>query len=54
MKKKLAAVLTAAAVTAGLLAGCSGDLSNEYVTVKQYKGLEVPQTESQEMIMWSR
>lgn len=49
MKKKLAAVLTAAAVTAGLLAGCSGDLSNEYVTVKQYKGLEVPQTESQEI-----
>lgn len=49
MKKKLAAVLMAAAVTAGLLAGCSRDLSNEYVTVKQYKGLEVPQTESQEI-----
>ena len=49
MKKKLAAVLTAAALTAGLLAGCSGDLSNEYVTVKQYKGLEVTQAEAQEI-----
>ena len=49
MKKKLAAVLTAAALTAGLLAGCSGDLSNEYVTVKQYKGLEVTQAEVQEI-----
>ena len=28
MKKKLAAVLTAAALTAGLLAGWSGDLTN--------------------------
>ncbi len=26
-----------------MLAGCSGELSNEYVTVTQYKGLEVPQ-----------
>ena len=49
MKKKLAAVLTAAALTVGLLAGCSGDLSNEYVTVKQYKGLEVTQAEAQEI-----
>lgn len=42
MKKKLIAVILAAAL-AGTLAGCSGELSNDYVTVKQYKGLEVPQ-----------
>ena len=42
MKKKSVIVMSAAAV-AGLLAGCSGELSNEYVTVTQYKGLEVPQ-----------
>ena len=49
MKKKLAAVLAASALTAGLLAGCSGELSNEYVTVKQYKDLEVTQAEAQEI-----
>ncbi len=42
MKKKLISVMLAAAL-AGTLAGCSGELSNEYVTVTQYKGLEVPQ-----------
>ena len=35
-----------AVVAAGLLAGCSGELSNEYVTVTQYKDLEVPQATS--------
>lgn len=49
MKKKLAAVLIAAAVTAGMLSGCGGNLSNEYVTVKQYKGLEVPQSEAEKV-----
>ena len=38
MKKRLAAAVIIA-VMAGSLAGCSGELSNEYVTVKQYKGL---------------
>ena len=42
MKKKLLNVMLAAAVAVSL-AGCSGELSNEYVTVTQYKGLEVPQ-----------
>lgn len=32
-----------AAALAAALAGCSGELSNDYVTVTQYKGLEVPQ-----------
>ena len=42
MKNRLVCIALAAAV-AGTLAGCSGELSNEYVTVTQYKGLEVPQ-----------
>lgn len=42
MKKKIAAVVMAG-VLAASLAGCSGELSNEYVTVKQYKDLEVAQ-----------
>lgn len=45
MKKKFVIAVTAAAA-AGMLAGCSGELSNEYVTVTQYKGLEVPQASS--------
>lgn len=48
MKKKTAVIMLAA-VMAGAVAGCSGELSNEYVTVTQYKGLEVPQPSSQEV-----
>ncbi len=48
MKKKFAAAVIAAAM-AGSLVGCSGELSNEYVTVKQYKGLEVPLVETTEV-----
>ena len=48
MKKNvIAAVLAAMTVLA--LAGCSSELSNEYVIVKQYKGLEVPKTEKDEV-----
>lgn len=38
-----------AAAVAGTLAGCSNELSNEYVTVTQYKGLEVSQVEDAEV-----
>lgn len=48
MKKKMIAMILAAAV-AGTLAGCSNELSNEYVTVTQYKGLEVSQVEDAEV-----
>lgn len=48
MKKKFVSVLMAAVVAAAL-AGCSSELSNDYVTVKQYKGLEVPQASSTEV-----
>ena len=48
MKKNvIAAVLAAMTILA--LAGCSSELSNEYVIVKQYKGLEVPKTEKDEV-----
>ena len=33
----------------GSLTGCSSQLSNEYITIKQYKGLEVPQVEATEL-----
>lgn len=49
MKKRIVAVLIASALTGGLLTGCSGQISNDYVTVKKYKGLEVPQVEAQEV-----
>ena len=40
-EKRVIAVLTAVLMTASL-AGCgSGKLSNDYVTVNKYKGLEV-------------
>ena len=42
MKKKIVSVMMAAMLAASL-AGCSGELSNDYVTVTQYKGLEGPQ-----------
>ena len=42
MKKGLMVALAAIAVTVSV-AGCGGDgkLSNDYVTVNQYKGLEI-------------
>lgn len=40
MKKKIAATVIAAVMSVSA-AGCSKELSNEYVTVTQYKGLEV-------------
>lgn len=41
MKRKLATLMIAV-LTAASLSACSQELSNEYVTVTQYKGLEVP------------
>lgn len=49
MKRKMAVILLSAALAGSLLAGCSGEVSNEYVTVKQYKGLEVPQVTEEEV-----
>ena len=48
MKKKIMA-MTLAAAAAVTLAGCSRELSNEYVTVTKYKGLEVSQVEEMQV-----
>lgn len=48
MKKKVLAAVLCASMTL-TFAGCSSELSNEYVTVKQYKGLEVTQVEKTEV-----
>lgn len=48
MKKKMAAAV-AAAVMAVSAAGCSQELSNQYVTVTQYKGLEVAKVSDTEV-----
>ena len=42
MKKKIVSVLLAAAMALSVI-GCGSKLSNDYVTVNQYKGLEVAQ-----------
>ena len=49
MKKRVIAVLTAVLMTASL-AGCgSGKLSNDYVTVNKYEGLEVTEVAKNEV-----
>lgn len=48
MKKRILA-LTMSVLMAASLAGCSKQLSNEYITIKQYEGLEVPKAETTEV-----
>lgn len=48
MKKKWSAVALSL-VMAVSLAGCSGEISNEYITIKQYKELEVAEVEKTEV-----
>lgn len=48
MKKKVIAAALAV-MTVLSLTGCGNELSNEYVIVKQYKGLEVPQVDVDEV-----
>lgn len=48
MKKRVAAVVLCAAMTMSL-AGCGKELSNEYIKVKQYIGLEVAEVEKAEV-----
>lgn len=48
MKKRIIAAI-AGVFLIGSLTGCSSQLSNEYITIKQYKGLEVPQVEATEL-----
>lgn len=57
MKKGLMVALAAIAETVSV-AGCGGDgkLSNDYVTVNQYKGLEIAKWRRKKsvMMMWNR
>ncbi|MGC4018507.1 MAG: trigger factor [Muricomes sp.] len=48
MKKKILAATLSVLMVASL-AGCSKQLSNDYVTIKQYEGLEVQQVEKVEV-----
>lgn len=48
MKKRILA-LTLSVLMAASLAGCSKELSNEYITIKQYDGLEVAKVETTEI-----
>ena len=48
MKKRILAVILSVCVAASMT-GCSTELSNEYITIKQYKGLEVAQVEKTEV-----
>lgn len=48
MKKKLVAGILSALLAISL-AGCSGEISNDYVTIKQYNDLEVPYVETSEV-----
>ena len=48
MKKRIVA-LAMSVLMAASLAGCSKQLSNEYITIKQYDGLEVPKAEVTEV-----
>lgn len=42
MKRKIAAVLAGVCLM-GALTGCSGQISNDYVTIKKVKGIEIPE-----------
>lgn len=45
MKKRFTAIMAGVCAAAMLLTGCSSEISNEYVTISQYKKLEVPKVE---------
>lgn len=46
MKKKMAVLAASVCVLAVLVTGCSKEISNDYVTVKQYKGVEAEKAET--------
>ncbi len=48
MKKKWIAVIVSSALALSL-AGCSSELSDEYITIKKYKKLEIPKLENTEV-----
>lgn len=48
MKKRIVAVVLSAMMAASL-AGCGNTMSNEYITIKKYKGLEIDKVEKTEV-----
>lgn len=48
MKKKLAALVLAAVMTVSMV-GCGNTMSNDYVTINKYKGLEIAEVEKTEV-----
>lgn len=49
MRKKITVLTAGVCAAAMLLTGCSSEISNEYVTISQYKGIEVEKVEVQEV-----
>lgn len=49
MKKKLVAITAGMCAVAMLFTGCSSEISNDYITISQYKGIEVPAVEFTEV-----
>lgn len=49
MKKRMISLAAGMCVAALLLTGCSSEISNEYVTVSKYKGLEVEKAEAEKI-----
>ena len=46
MKKKMAVLAAGVCALAVLVTGCSKEISNDYVKVKQYKGIEVEKADT--------
>lgn len=49
MNKKIAAFAAGTCTAILILAGCSSEISNDYITISQYKGVEVEKVEPQEV-----
>lgn len=49
MKKKMTAFTAAFCAVAMMLTGCSGEISNDYITISQYKGVEVAKVDVPEV-----
>lgn len=48
MRKKIVAITMAACMSVLTLAGCGSEISNDYITITQYKGVEVERVETPE------
>ena len=46
MKKKLAVLAAGICALSLFLTGCSGEISNDYVTITKYKGVEIDKVDA--------